>query len=939
MNRSIVSILVTACSWGLLVSVQPDSLFAQASTATLNLTGKVAGSDSVPHAGATVRLLKSGLTTSTDAHGRFTLIGPLSLIPGNKHGFGTVSPSIRLGNLIFNAHGGVPIEVEVLDLRGRRLGHGSFPALESGSYQLHLGALVPDAGSMDVLVRLHSGSETTSWKVPGLLLRTSSGGGRNPVRQTYLDASLAKSAAAAVDTLRVSGVGFEERDFPVTAWNGDLGTLVVQPQGAGKTLAIAYRRASTQVEFGVNRLAAALRKLGYTPVFQDLTAANLETAILVRAGADDKPPAAEFSGLPAIPSGLRAEGFRIGAVPAGGRSLHAVDGADESGAMYGLLELAEQISMNSSVTHLPVKQVDARFPFRAVKFNLPWSTYRNSPFLSENTPIVRDTVYWAKFLDMMAENRFNTLTLWNLHPFPYLVRAKSFPKASPFSDAEFAEWTVFWTRLFRMAKDRGIATYLVNWNIFVNQQFKTNYDAGAKIDNHHIGDGKTSAQIEAYTRESVTQVLDEYPDLTGLGVSLGEMMGGMTPNQREDWVLKTVVAGMKAAKRPSRLIHRAPFSAGTGSGGSASRETETMTRNALETIDLPGPIWVEAKFNWSHGHSTPKLVHTHGGELTDAYWNPKPKNYSMTWMIRNEDFFILRWGQPDFIREHIALNGQDYVGGYFVGSETYIPAKDFSHKTGHAHLTWSYAFQKQWLFYKQWGRLLYDPSVPDKVFAHGFDSRHGGNDGAAMVKAYSLASQMPLRLASFFTSRWDFTLYSEGFYALPDFITLERLINQKTLDPDYLDIKAHVNNVIAKRSTPAGKIDPIMLANNLEADAKVSLSQVASINAGSRQALQCEMEDIRAWSAMSLYFAAKLRGGVALQTFRRNGVAGEKVKAVDFMKTAAGHWKELVAITQAHYQPIPLVHFTENGVYQHKKFSWDLMLPAVTKDIAVAEGG
>ena len=58
--------------------------------------------------------------------------------------------------------------------------------------------------------------------------------------------------------------------------------------------------------------------------------------------------------------------------------------------------------------------------------------------------------------------------------------------------------------------------------------------------------------------------------------------------------------------------------------------------------------------------------------------NPCPATTSIVWQVRNEDFFALRWGVPEFIRQHIAENGrQDYVGGYFVGSETYIPALDY----------------------------------------------------------------------------------------------------------------------------------------------------------------------------------------------------------------------------------------------------------------------
>jgi len=72
---------------------------------------------------------------------------------------------------------------------------------------------------------------------------------------------------------------------------------------------------------------------------------------------------------------------------------------------------------------------------------------------------------------MMAENRFNKLTLWNLHPFNYLVKTEKYPEACGFSDVEMAEWKKFRTSLFKIAKERGIETYLVNWNIFVSPEF------------------------------------------------------------------------------------------------------------------------------------------------------------------------------------------------------------------------------------------------------------------------------------------------------------------------------------------------------------------------------------------------------------------------------------------------------------------------------------
>src|SRR5829696_8227461 len=119
-------------------------------------------------------------------------------------------------------------------------------------------------------------------------------------------------------------------------------------------------------------------------------------------------------------------------------------------------------------------------------------------------------------------------------------------------------------------------------------------------------------------------------------------------------------------------------------------------RRVIDAARLPDRAIVEIKFNWSHGHSTPTLAMTHdseSGAVDEGFWTPLPTNYEIAWMIRNEDFFVLRWGEPDFIRRHIAANHQPYVSGYFVGSEGYIPAADYSHRPD-PHRTWQYAFEK-----------------------------------------------------------------------------------------------------------------------------------------------------------------------------------------------------------------------------------------------------
>lgn len=607
---------------------------------------------------------------------------------------------------------------------------------------------------------------------------------------------------------------------------------------------------------------------------------------------------------------------------------------DDSGAMYGALELAERVSIDGSLSHISEGVTNPRFPFRAVKFNLPWSSYRKNECFDLQRETVRDLAFWERFLDMMAENRYNALTLWNLHPFPYMFRPVHFPKATPFSDEELAEWKVYWTSLFRMAKDRGIETYMVNWNIFVSESFREHYDPLAVSDDsfYHYGDSYSTEQIKQYNRECVTQLINEYPDLTGFGISLGERMNDMTPEARQQWVEDVYYVGMKQASRPVKFIHRAPFSV-----------DPAVTRASIENNGfMPEPVWVEIKFNWSHAYSSTQLLLTHGGSKgMEGYWNPEPERYKITWMVRNEDFFTLRWAQPDFIREHIARNGQNYVGGYYIGSECMIPGIDYSHAEGSPHKNWTYLFEKNWLYYMLWGRLLYNPATSDEVFERAIDKRHGDHTGRPLLKAYSSVCKMPMALASMLTFTWDFTLYAEGFLSTGEaeydsgnaFISLQDLLESKPFHPGYLSISWYVDHILHGEAGTTGLTTPAQVADTLTADAQQGLSAIAEITSDSPE-LCCEKADIEAWAYLSLYLADKLRAAVCYEMYRRTGDEAERQKALYWLEAphAAAHWDRLIAVTHSHYVEQPLMHLGKTP------FSWERFRPQVQADIDFVRG-
>ncbi len=621
---------------------------------------------------------------------------------------------------------------------------------------------------------------------------------------------------------------------------------------------------------------------------------------------------------------LQGEGYKIKVE----RNNITIFSTEATGAMYGLLDLTEKIIQGE---HLDQEiSFKPNLEYRIIKFNLPWSPYRNSEASTLHLETCRDLKFWESYLDMMVENRFNVLSLWNIHPFPFMIKSKNYPMANDFTPMEMQQWKDFWKELFHMAKVRGIQTFIVNWNIAVSPEFAKAYEAQEYND--------LSEQIKIYTKESVTQVINEYPDLTGIGVTLADWMGTfdnkMNPQQREDWIEETFVAGIKNAIREVKFLHRSVLAG-----------DPMAMRKLINKANLEAKTLVEIKFNWSHGHSTPKLAITHdyhSGELDNRFWTPKPENYAIQWMVRNEDFFILNWGQTDFIKEHIRENAHEYVNGYFIGSEGYIPAKDYF-TIDSEKANWTYAFQKQWLFYKTWGRLLYDQNTPNSYFKLAFETKYP-KKGKSLFQIYQLVGKVPLCIAAFYRSTWDYTLYSEGFLA-PEpssptslfdrnspFISIEELINHETLDPELQSISEFVANPDSKKKSP------LKLADEIEKECKSAITILNKINYlnTSEITFKYEIEDAYTWAYLGLYFADKLRAGVFLQDFSISGNEKNKKAAVDYLEKCLIHWQSIIKYTDRRYKSVPHVAL---GKYKefNAQFAWTNYLTDVENDIKIAK--
>jgi hypothetical protein len=690
-----------------------------------------------------------------------------------------------------------------------------------------------------------------------------------------------------------------------------------------KSVYLEYDKAMPQAVYAAKKLKEALTRNGYYSV-DESSENNYRISITIdTVYLDDE----AYS--------LTPDGYTI-----------KIAGGDKRGMIYGCLSLAEDIRNGINIGDVKPRSEKPHYLLRAIKHNTSWYSYRPSSALDQHYETLRKPEYWEAFLDMMAENRFNALSLFNLHPFVFMITPKNFPEASPFTPEEMVEWKNLHREIFRMASERAIDTYLIPFNIFVSEEFsKAHNVALTNFYPYYYCAGDTSELVKRYMRECVTQVLQEYPELTGFGLTLGEGMAGMSPQQREDWMFDTYIEGMRLAGRKSKLVHRIPFSSTTESLGATSVDVERLTRKGIEKEAsqefIEGPVFADLKYNWSHAHSTPKLVKVHGGEMFDTYYNPEPTGYKVTYTARNEDFFALRWGVPDFVRAHIAENSQSWVGGYFIGSETYIPALDYFTAVT-APVDWKFAFERQWLFYKLWGRLLYNPKTSDEIFNSEFIRRYGAS-GENLLQAYALASSTQLRLASLYDCGWDFTLYGEGFMALigdsTRYISVKRLMSHLPLAPDYVSVENYIKTISKGVSFSEDKITPPVLVKMLNQDCRKALKLVDDIDTGNNTSLMYEVSDVKTWAYLGLHLAEKLEGAMELQRFYINGNEKNRKESIRHLEKALGYWDNVIEITRPIYKDMPLTHYNGSSKDRNDNnlFHWARIRPEVAFDIEIAK--
>jgi len=216
--------------------------------------------------------------------------------------------------------------------------------------------------------------------------------------------------------------------------------------------------------------------------------------------------------------------------------------------------------------------------------------------------------------------------------------------------------------------------------------------------------------------------------------------------------------------------------------------------------------------------------------------------------------------------------------------------------------------EKRWYAFMLWGRLSYDPELPDSLFQQAIAARFPEVDSAVLMQAWAHASRIFPQVTRFFWGDIDLRWFPEaclshpkyrGFYTVRDFITGETMPGSNLLN--ILEWRRRT-----LRGQPVASAGPLQTADALASDAGAALKLVARIQSTGRggDELRSTLGDLTAMAHLGNYYAAKIRGSAELALFDKTGLAAGREKALSHLRSALAHWKLYsAAYTQQYRQP------------------------------------
>ncbi len=597
---------------------------------------------------------------------------------------------------------------------------------------------------------------------------------------------------------------------------------------------------------------------------------------------------------------------------------------DDSGALYGCLELAKRIREEGKLPTVKVVSFHNK-PAMTLRgtcvgmqktYILPGRKVYEYPYTPELFPWFYDKALWREYLDFLVANRLNTLYLWNGHPFASLVRLKDYPEAVEVPDDIFQKNVEMFRWLTTECDKRGIWLVQMFYNIFLPKPLAEKYGVSTQL-------AAPTPMASDYTRKSIAEFVKQYPNV-GLMVCLGEALQG-TDNQI-NWCTNTILPGVLDGMKAAGLKEQPPVVI----------RTHAMDANAImpAAFQVYSNLFTETKYN---GESLTTWEPRGKGQATHQAMSKLGPHLVNIHILSNLEPF--RYGDQQFIqkcmqasRDRLGATGIHlYPLSYWnwpyspdiVGGRDALVAKGEGDATspvrgdGAAYTVGDGASQpllqwdRDWIWFEAWARYAWNPDYLEKEDHAYWISRLAefyGNTNAAekILEAYNNAGEVAPRLIR----RFGITEGNRQTLSLG--MTLDQLVNPKKYNmlPDLWESQAppgeRLQEYVQKEwnhqphegETPESIIRDIL---DYSSQAVASVSSAEPLVTKNRSEFACLANDVRCIQAMAQNYAAKARAAELVLRYDYSRDQADMEQAEKLLAESFKYYQQLATLTDKTY--------------------------------------
>lgn len=593
-------------------------------------------------------------------------------------------------------------------------------------------------------------------------------------------------------------------------------------------------------------------------------------------------------------AGLKKEGFSW---TRKGKKIQ-LQGNDGSGVIYGCNEIAEYVAQHGSL-NVPQKQVDApEMVLRGACVGLQKTIYLPGhqvyeyPYTPENFPWFYDKEQWIQYLDMLVDNKMNSLYLWNGHPFASLVKLKDYPFALEVDEVTFKKNEEMFSFLTREADRRGIFVIQMFYNIILSKPFADHY--GLKTQDRHR---PITPLISDYTRKSVAAFIEKYPNV-GLLVCLGEAMN--TYEDDVEWMTKTIIPGVKDGLKALGRTDEPPV---------LLRAHDTDCKMVMEAaLPLYKNLYTMHKYN---GESLTTYqprgpwtkIHTDLAALGSTH-------ISNVHILANLEPF--RWSSPSFVQKAVtAMHDVHHANALHLYPQA-------------SYWDWPYTADKlpggkrekqldrDWMWYKTWGRYAWncrrdvaaEGNYWDKVLADYYATDAAVAD--SIRKAYDESGEIAPKLLR----RFGITEGNRQTLLLGMFMS--QLVNpyKYTIYPGFYESCGPEGEKLIeyvekewKHQPHVGEL-PLDIVAQTEAHgdkAVAAIDAVASRVTGNQDEFRRLQNDMHCYRAFAYAFGWKVKAAQHVLNYKWSKDIKELDAAVPLLEKSLEYYRQLVDLTKDTY--------------------------------------